>query len=991
MSKLSPDRWRAVSLRLDEALELPKEERAAWMAALREQDAALADDVRVLLEEHESLSEEHFLEGDYASRLSAQIGLGVATAAGRTFGAYRLISPIGHGGMGVVWLAERCDGHFEGRAAVKLLDIVRFGRSEARIRREATILARVTHPNIAHVIDAGISPDGQPYLVLELVDGQPIDQYCDERALDVPARIELILGVLDAVSHAHTQRIVHRDIKPSNVLVRHDGHVKLLDFGIAKLLEQDNHSRIAATLTLEQGGALTPAYAAPEQVTAGPVTPATDIYALGVLLYVLLTGQHPCDDANSPVDLLKTIVEIATPPMSVVVQSGKAPADLAAIATRRATTPDGLHKLLQGDLDTIVAKALKKDPRERYSSVAELADDLRRHLASEPIRARRDSVIGPARRFARRHARATVAGTIGTLLVAAGAGFYATRPATERSRGPATEPQPATPLTTEAGDEGWPNLSPDNTRLAFSWLTPNASYSHIAVKSLNSDAIQLLTDSAASDVSPVWSPDGNSLAFVRSFRDPERKAQICLMPVTGGPPRVLHSTDGWLTSAGLAWWQHGNALLFATRAQPTDSFHLAALELTTLNVRSLTHPPPAPELAGPGDYFPAMAPDGRTVAFIRETHEGRDVFLLDLVTTVVRQLTRDRQRISGLTWSADGQAVIMSSPRSGVEALYRVGLNDAAITHVPNTGDEAIQPVTGGSHLVYSEAHDDSNIYRVELRNGHAIGTARPIISSSRTDHAPSISPDGRSIAFLSTRAGGQDIWVASADGTAARRLTFLPVLSGPVWSPDGRAIAFGALAPGLARPEIWVVDAAGGSPKRLTEDPAYETLLTWAADSASIYFRSDRSGNFEVWNVPVAGGAATRVTQHSGLRAQESADGRFLYYANDVPEVWRRPLHAAAAEELITTFPVGTHWGGDWVVGGHGLYFLNEHVSGTATIDYLPFGAAGRVASIQVASLTARPARSVSVFSVARDESWMVWAQDDYRNSDIMMVEQRR
>src|SRR5262249_50923965 len=158
--------------------------------------------------------------------------------------------------------------------------------------------------------------------------------------------------------------------------------------------------------------------------------------------------------------------------------------------------------------------------------------------------------------------------------------------------------------------------------------------------------------------------------------------------------------------------------------------------LATLNVRLLTDPPPAPSLAGPGDYLPAVAPDGRTVAFVRETHEGRDIFLLDLVTMLVRRLTRDHQRISGLTWSPDGQAVIMSSARSGTDALYRVGLADATIVHVPNTGDEATQPIARRGRLVFSQAHDDSNIYRVDLRNGRALGSARPILTSSRADHA---------------------------------------------------------------------------------------------------------------------------------------------------------------------------------------------------------------------------------------------------------------
>jgi eukaryotic-like serine/threonine-protein kinase len=228
MPQMDPARWRAASARLDEALELTGDQRARWMAALRQQDPQLADDVHGLLEEYDVIRQERFLEGECAVRpgygaADAAANLAPAGFAGRIIGAYRLVSPIGQGGMGIVWLAERCDGQFEARAAVKLLAI-RFGRSEARFRREANIVARLTHPNIAHLIDAGVSSDGQPYLVLELVDGQPIDDYCDDRRLSVPARVALFLDVLGAVAHAHTHRIVHRDIKPPNVLVRTDGH-----------------------------------------------------------------------------------------------------------------------------------------------------------------------------------------------------------------------------------------------------------------------------------------------------------------------------------------------------------------------------------------------------------------------------------------------------------------------------------------------------------------------------------------------------------------------------------------------------------------------------------------------------------------------------------------------------------------------------------------------------------------------------------------------
>src|SRR6185436_16478233 len=226
------------------------------------------------------------------------------------------------------------------------------GRGEGeRFQREGNILARLRHPHIAHLIDAGLSSAGQPYLVLEHVDGQPIDAYCNAAGLGVEARIRLFLDVAEAVAHAHANLIVHRDLKPSNVLVSFEGRVKLLDFGIAKLLEAEMPGGEPSPLTREGGAALTPEYAAPEQVTGGPITTATDIYALGVLLYLLLAGRHPAGDARqAPADLLKAIVETEPLRLSDAAQDNR------------------LRRLLRGDLDTIVAKALKKDARERYAS-----------------------------------------------------------------------------------------------------------------------------------------------------------------------------------------------------------------------------------------------------------------------------------------------------------------------------------------------------------------------------------------------------------------------------------------------------------------------------------------------------------------------------------------------------------------------------------------------------------------------------------------------
>ena len=419
MPGISKDRWQVISPYLDQALELASGERDAWLASLRAKDPALASDLQELLEERDAVSREGFLEGS-ASPLPPP-----ASLAGQTIGAHTLVSLIGQGGMGSVWLARRSDGRFEGVAAVKLLNPGLVGRvGEERFKREGSILARLTHPHIARLVDAGVSPGGQPYLVLEHVDGEQIDRYCEGKGLGIEARIRLFLDVLAAVAHAHANLIVHRDIKPSNVLVRTDGQVKLLDFGIAKLLEGEASSGEVTTLTREGGPALTPEYAAPEQLTGGQITTATDVYSLGVLLYLLLAGRHPSGSAlRSTAELLKAIVDTEPPRLSDAAAGAGAegPETLGEHAT---ATRARLRRVLRGDLDTIVAKALKKNPQERYVSVSALADDLRRYLDQRPIRARPDTLAYRAAKFVRRN-RGSVA-LAGLLLLALASGVAAT-------------------------------------------------------------------------------------------------------------------------------------------------------------------------------------------------------------------------------------------------------------------------------------------------------------------------------------------------------------------------------------------------------------------------------------------------------------------------------------------------------------------------------------------------------------------------------------
>ena len=427
MGAISASRWHRASPHLDRLLELPPGECETYLASLRAEDREAADDVAALLAEHRLLTAERFLAAPAALRPEPAL-------KGASIGAYCLESPIGHGGMGSVWLAERNDGRFQGRVAVKLLNAALLGRgAERRFIREGTILARLTHPHIARLLDAGVSETGQPYLVLEHIDGRPIDAYCDDTRLSIEARLRLFLDVQAAVSHAHANLIVHRDLKPSNVLVTRDGVVKLLDFGIAKLTSERGDPA-ASRLTGEGDLALTPKYAAPEQVVGAPITTATDVYGLGVILFELLTGRHPTSaGARTPAEYVRAVTEREPLRLSAALSQETA-MNLGALAAARGTTPDRLRRILGGELEIILAKALKGEPVERYASVAEFADDIRRFLEHRPISARADAFAYRAAKFVRRHHRSLAAAAGIVMFTASLVVFYTARLSAARDR-----------------------------------------------------------------------------------------------------------------------------------------------------------------------------------------------------------------------------------------------------------------------------------------------------------------------------------------------------------------------------------------------------------------------------------------------------------------------------------------------------------------------------------------------------------------------------
>jgi serine/threonine protein kinase len=401
--------WGKLSPLLDELLELPDDERDARLAALRAQDAPLAEAVVAMLQHLPAIERGEFMP---AAALPKPGGL-----AGQAIGPYTLVREIGHGGMGTVWLARRTDGRYEGEVAIKFLRSGLFGHGDAaRFERDGSILARLSHPNIARLLDAGVMADGaQPYLILEYIDGEPIDQYCHRLALPVDARLRLMLDVLAAVAHAHNRLVLHRDLKPTNILVTPAGEVKLLDFGIAKLL--DDAARDQTALTAHAGNVFTPEFAAPEQLQGGDVTTATDVYALGVLLYILLGGEHPTAAATgAPLDRMRSVIETVPKRLSEAVLRRGGP------TVRFSSESRKLAGEVKGDVETIVAKALRKPPSARYANAAELADDVRRYLAHEPIAARPDSTLYRATRFVQRHRAGVAMAAAAVLALGAGIG-----------------------------------------------------------------------------------------------------------------------------------------------------------------------------------------------------------------------------------------------------------------------------------------------------------------------------------------------------------------------------------------------------------------------------------------------------------------------------------------------------------------------------------------------------------------------------------------
>ncbi|MBS1813310.1 MAG: PD40 domain-containing protein [Acidobacteria bacterium] len=502
-----------------------------------------------------------------------------------------------------------------------------------------------------------------------------------------------------------------------------------------------------------------------------------------------------------------------------------------------------------------------------------------------------------------------------------------------------------------AGEQAQASFSPDGNRLAYVARPERGEGSRIYIQGVGSEtALPLVSNHQANTTewSPVWSPDGKQIAFLAHT---DSGLGIYLASATGNaePRRIFipQDTVHWDQNA-LSWSPDGKELLFADHYPGQAASSIYRLKLDSLSAAPMTSPPPGWE----GDMDPAWSPDGRFVAFIRASESAvRDIYLLPASGSQPRKLTNDARDIDSITWSSDSNSVIFSSDRGGKFALWKVGISGGEPSRLPVGVEDAYQPAMdrSGKRLAYTQSSALWSISGIALRgNEH---TLNPVISSTLQDSAPSFSPDGTHFAFQSWRSGQQEIWIANSQGTEIHQLTHMSgsITGSPAWSPTSDRILFDS------RPKdhshIFVIAASGGEAKQLTSGDFNDILPRWSANGRSVYFRSNRSGRWQIWKMNADGSSPQPVTAGEAIIAAESPDGAWLYYARaEESGIWRMPVNGGAEEKVLPQ-PAAGFWG-YWALTSQGLYYLDASQKTPFITQYDP---ATRKSS-RIATMETRP-----------------------------------
>ena len=858
---MDPERWRRVEALLDAALDLPEAEREAFLEQECADEPSLLQEIRAMLT---AAGKSDSLLDTPAANLAATL----LTPPPERVGHYRIERLIGEGGMGTVYLAQRDDGEFDHQVALK---VVRSGlhldaRVVRRFRDERQILATLNHPGIARLLDGGLTSDNLPYFAMEYVEGLPITRYCEARGLSLEQRLALVVRVCEAVAHAHGKQIVHRDIKPSNILVTEAGDPRLLDFGIAKLLDATPGS---SELTRRSERLLTPEYASPEQIRGEPVTVASDVYSLGVLLYEVLTGRRPFRRAGrTAYSLERAVLEEEPRSPSEVVEG------------------DQQRRRLRGDLDAIVLTAMSKEPAHRYPSAAELRADVARHLRGEPVTARQASGIDRFRRWTRRHKvglSSAGAAVFGASVILAIAMREKQSPGDQLLRTlRLANPQH---VTNDEGLELDAAISPDGTQVAYA--AGNEGAMRILIRQRDgSRAVPVSTSLGGNHRRPRWSPDGLRILF-------QAERGLWVVPALGGSPtQVVPPPSDTSTSHSPSWSPDGSEVAWVVR--------------DTVYVRELAGQRPRILATLPVAHSLAWSPDGRWIAVVsgnseftyhRLGNQGPSaVYLLPArcapgaSCSPVRLIAPTSLNTSP-AW-LDAARLVFVSNRSGPRDLFAVRVSqsgEAAGEVVPlSTGQEmhSVSAASDGRTLAYSGFRQSQNIWSLDISTGEPRqpSDAIRITSDQQIVEGLDLSPDGEWLVFDANRTGQQDIYVVPATGGEAERVVSTPQDKfHPTWSPDGKSLAFHTFNDGVRRAAI--APARGGTLQLIHPDGPVQEEHTpvWMRDgNGLVYFRTFLDGA-DLYLVRRRSDSSwsdeRRLTRRGGLWPSFSRDGRQMAY----------------------------------------------------------------------------------------------------------------
>jgi serine/threonine protein kinase len=875
----------------------------------------------------------------------------MALQTGTRLGPYEVLDPIGAGGTGEVYRAR--DSRLDRIVALKVLraDDGLDGDRQRRFLQEAKAASALNDPHIIGIYDIGAA-DGVAFIAMEFVPGQTLDRLIRPSGMRLSTTLNIAIEIATGLAKAHGAGITHRDLKPANIIVSDAGTVKILDFGVAKLRERispDEEKVTQSSRPSTTEGTLlgTVGYMSPEQAEGKSVDERSDIFSFGSVLYEMLTGQRAFR-GDSTLGTLAAILE-------------KEPAPLAA------------H--LPVDLRKLVFRCLRKDPEQRYQHISDL------RIALEQIKEETSSPMVTKRlpRHWKSLAWVIVGSTVLSFVtVAAVLRLFRVNESTTSAT------FDVVPLTSEQGFEEDPSFSPDGNQVAYSWNGQDQDNYDIYVKLLGAPKPLRLTTDPADDRHPVFSPDGRSIGFVRVSNG--RNAYV-VTPAIGGTERTIaelpNTAADPISPFGSSW---SSAWLPDGKSVVLDGLRLLSIETGALtNLVSDSGQP----VTG---WYPAVSPDGRTLAFGRPSGLAMSgIYLVDLSTkprAEPRQLVLVNGDLYGLTWTADSRQLVYAngnlSGTSGTsKMLWRVAASAGAKPQRLPFGQGVTTPAISvhGARLAFMRHTLDANIWRATLSD--AGGTApRParFVSSTQNDWNPQYSPDGTHLAFESTRTGQSAIWVSNADGSnAVEVFSRADRHAGtPRWAPDSERIAFDSTAEGNF--DIYVIRPNSRQPVRLTTEPSDDVMPSWAPDGKWIYFASNRTGRQEVWRVPAAGGRAAQVTHNGGSCVYPSGDGLRIYYTKHDGDaaLWSMPVAGGDETEVLPSVVSR-----NFAVFDDGIYFVpRASPDGRSAVYYLSFttGAVELVVPIE--------ARVSMGLTVSPDRRRILYVENEDAGSDLMLVD---